>query len=86
MSDSLYPPGYRDPEYDGTEAGFRDVVLPARIAALEEGLNERYKDQLPAGMRFRWSAEPLPGGASLMPDLGGDEPPGTFLLVREDGL
>ena len=55
---SLYPPGYRDPEWDGTEAQFRDIVLPARMAALAEGVNERYKDVLPEGVRFEWVAKP----------------------------
>lgn len=51
---SLYPPGYRDPEWDGTEAGFRDVVLPARVKALEQGINEWFADVLPEGMRWEW--------------------------------
>jgi len=34
-----YPADYRDPEYDGTVAGFRDVVLPARVKALEQSIN-----------------------------------------------
>lgn len=59
MSTSLYPPGYTDPEWDGTEAGFRDVVLPARVKALTQGLNERYKDVLPEGMRFEWAGRPV---------------------------
>ena len=58
---SLYPPGYRDPEYDGTVAGFCDVVLNARIAALTEGINDHYKDILPDGMQFEWV--PLEGTA-----------------------
>jgi hypothetical protein len=52
--DSLYPPGYRDPDWDGTEEGFRNVVLPARVKALTEGINERYAGVLPEGMRFEF--------------------------------
>lgn len=80
---SLYPEGYTDPEWGGTEAGYRDVVLPARIAALTEGINERYADVLPEGMRFAWYDRYTPGAMSLMPDLGGDEPPGVFRLKPE---
>lgn len=54
MNESFYPPGYRDPEWDGTEAGFRDVVLPARIAALTEGINAAFAGILPDGMRFEF--------------------------------
>ena len=50
-----YPEGYRDPEYDGTVAGFRDVVLPARVEALERSLNEALAGILPPGMRFEWA-------------------------------
>jgi hypothetical protein len=49
-----YPEGYRDPPFDGTEAGFRDVVLPARVEALERSLNEAFADLLPEGCRFEW--------------------------------
>ena len=54
-ADFGYPPGYRDPEYDGTERGFAEVVLPARIEALTESLNDRYAGLLPDGCRFEWS-------------------------------
>ena len=49
-----YPGGYRDPPYDGTIEGFRDVVLPARIGALEQSLNEAFADLLPEGCRFEY--------------------------------
>jgi len=49
-----YPEDYRDPEYDGTVAGFRDVVLPARVKALEKSINEAFADLLPEGCRFEW--------------------------------
>jgi hypothetical protein len=52
-----YPEDYRDPEYDGTVAGFRDVVLPARVKALERSLNETFADLLPDGMRFEWTGD-----------------------------
>lgn len=51
-----YPEDYQDPEYDGTVAGFRDVVLPARVKALEKSLNEAFADILPPGARFEWTA------------------------------
>jgi hypothetical protein len=61
-----YPDGYQDPDWDGTVAGFRDVVLPARIAALGESLNSAFGDLLPGGCEFRWARdgedEPAPAG------------------------
>ena len=50
-----YPEDYQDPEYDGSVAGFRDVVLPARVKALEKSLNETFADLLPEGCRFEWT-------------------------------
>lgn len=50
MPASVYPDGYRDPPWDGTAEGFRDVVIPARIAAMTEMLSRA----LPDGMRFEW--------------------------------
>ena len=50
-----YPEDYRDPEYDGTVAGFRDVVLPARIKAIGRSLNDAFADLLPEGCRFEWA-------------------------------
>ena len=50
---SLYPPGYRDPEWDGSEAQFRDVVLPARVEAMERTLNEHLQELVP-GTEMRW--------------------------------
>lgn len=47
-----YPPGYADPPFDGTPDGFRDVVLPARIAAIEQTLS----DLLPDGLHVRFDA------------------------------
>ena len=52
-----YPEDYRDPEYDGTVAGFRDVVLPARVKALEQSINETFADLLPEGCRFEWARD-----------------------------
>lgn len=52
-----YPADHRDPEYDGTVAGFRDVVLPARVKALEKSINEAFADLLPEGCRFEWTAD-----------------------------
>jgi hypothetical protein len=83
---TLYPDGYRDPEWDGSEKEFREIVLPARIAALTEGINGRYADVLPEGWRFEWALAPPPDAPhQLMPDLGGDEPPGKFFLAPEAG-
>ena len=47
---SLYPEGYRDPPWDGSEAQFRDIVLPARTEAIGRTLNESL--DLPEGVRF----------------------------------
>lgn len=52
-----YPDGYQDPEWDGTTAQFRDKVLPARIAALEQSLNDACVGILPEGMRWEWTAD-----------------------------
>jgi hypothetical protein len=51
-----YPEDYRDPECDGSLEEFRDIVLPARIRALERALNEALADLLPEGMRFEREA------------------------------
>jgi hypothetical protein len=52
-----YPDDYRDPEYDGTTAGFRDIVLPARRKALERSFNEAFAGLLPEGCRFEWVSD-----------------------------
>ena len=64
-----YPEGYADPPSDGTVAGFRDVVLPARIRAIEQSLSEALADLLPEGYRLEADREALtvPGGS----DRGG---------------
>jgi len=49
-----YPEDYRDPEYDGTPEGFRDVVVPARLKAIEQSLNDTFADLLPEGCRFEY--------------------------------
>ena len=49
-----YPDGYHDPEWDGTEAQFRDIVIPARIQAITGKLNADL--DLPDGLRFEWVA------------------------------
>jgi len=54
---SLYPDGYRDPEWDGSEEQFRDIVVPARIAAIEQGISERFAGVLPEGVRFEWASD-----------------------------
>jgi hypothetical protein len=50
-----YPEDYRDPAYDGTLEGFRDVVIPARLEAVTRSLNEAFADLLPDGCRFELS-------------------------------
>jgi len=50
-----YPEDYCDPAYDGTPAGFRDVVIPARLKALERSINETFADLLPEGCRFEYA-------------------------------
>jgi hypothetical protein len=65
-----YPPGYSDPEYDGTEAGFAAVVLPARAKALQEALNAAYADVLPEGVTFQWLPEDEPDGTVALLGLG----------------
>lgn len=49
-----YPDGYRDPDWHGTEAQFRDKVFPARAAALQQSLSDAFKDVLPEEMRWEW--------------------------------
>ena len=53
-----YPEDYCDPPYDGTVEGFRDVVIPARIEAIQRSLNEAFGDLLPEGCRFEWAFGP----------------------------
>lgn len=57
LRDFGYPEDYQDPPFDGTTAGFRDIVLPARIAALEQSLNDAFAGILPPGVRFEWTTE-----------------------------
>jgi hypothetical protein len=54
LGGTLYPDGYRDPEWDGSEAQFRDIVLPARLTAIAAEVNRRFADVLPEGARFKW--------------------------------
>jgi len=54
---SGYPGDYRDPDWDGTTAGFRDIMLPARVKALEQSLNEAFAGPLPEGVKFEWTSD-----------------------------
>ena len=38
-------------------AWFRDIVIPARMEALERSLNEALADLLPEGVRFEWVSD-----------------------------
>ena len=49
-----YPDGYADPPWDGTTAGFRDVVLPARTAALADAFTAHLAFHGFADLRFEW--------------------------------
>lgn len=49
-----YPDGYRDPPWDGTEAGFAADVLPARIEAITQLLNEQIAAAGYPALRFEW--------------------------------
>jgi hypothetical protein len=53
-----YPDGYADPPWDGTTAGFRDVVLPARTAAIRKSLNDHLASHGFADLRFEWQSSP----------------------------
>ena len=55
-----YPEGYADPPFDGTIDGFRDVVIPARLKAIEQSLSHALADLLPDGQRLEWTPEPPP--------------------------
>jgi hypothetical protein len=73
---TLYPDGYRDPEWDGTVEDFAAKVLPARAAAITQGLNERFADVLPEGCRFEWVSVPgpvPPPEVTLWPVSGSDD-------------
>lgn len=63
-----YPEDYRDPDFDGTPEGFRDVVVPARLKAIERSLNEAFADLLPEGCRFEY-APVEPSRAEHVTDL-----------------
>jgi hypothetical protein len=67
---SGYPEGYQDPEWDGTEAQFRDKVLPARQAAISETLNAGLAGMGFPGLRWEWTAaeEPAVAAALAVPD------------------
>lgn len=43
-----YPAGYQDPPWDGSTEEFRDIVLPARVAAIAFTLSSL----LPPGYEF----------------------------------
>ncbi len=51
-----YPPGYRDPPYDGTVKGFGEVVLPRRTEALLESMNGHLDSHGLTEFRFAWEA------------------------------
>ena len=51
-----YPAGYADPPWDGTTAGFRDVVLPARTAALADSFTAHLASHGFADLRFEWQS------------------------------
>jgi hypothetical protein len=78
---SLYPEGYQDPEWDGSEAGFRDVVLPARKAALAETINGRLAGMGFPDMRWEWGALAVPDPEWLEEDRARQ-----VAAIREDIL
>ena len=51
-----YPDGYADPPWDGTTAGFRDVVLPARTAAIADSFTAHLASHGFADLRFEWQS------------------------------
>ena len=53
-----YPEGYQDPLFDGTVAGFGEVVLPARRDALLGEINGHLRDHGITGLQFAWQATP----------------------------
>jgi len=59
-----YPDGYRDPEWDGTPAQFRDIVMPARMEALKQSLDSELAALGFPQMRWEWEwdagSEPQP--------------------------
>jgi hypothetical protein len=53
-SDFGYPEGYRDPEWDGTLAQYRDIVLPARMDALKQSMDAVLADAGFPDLHFEW--------------------------------
>lgn len=55
-----YPADYHDPPWDGSEQQFRDIVIPARLAALEVSFNA-HLDAHGITRRIRWKFGPTGG-------------------------
>lgn len=51
-----YPADYEDPPWDGSPEQFTEVVLPARMAALERAFTGMLADMGFADMRFEFVA------------------------------
>jgi hypothetical protein len=49
-----YPEGFRDPDFDGSVAGFGDVVIPARVDALCAEANRRLAELGHPEIRVVW--------------------------------
>lgn len=79
-----YPDGYRDPLWDGTVADYRDIVLPARMAAIRESLDTMLGDLGFPDLHWEWAtgrdgetmAVPAPWPGYLDPD-------DRALMIRE---
>lgn len=59
-----YPADYRDPEWDGSEQEFAEVVIPARVDALKQTLNDALAEAGFPDLRFEWETpgeRPVPG-------------------------
>ena len=64
-----YPDGYADPPYDGTVEGWREVVLPARQAAIKVTFDAMLADMGFPDMHWEWAApgEDAPVADSPLP-------------------
>lgn len=81
LPESLYPPGYRDPPWDGSAAQFRDRVLPARAAAIGRTLNG--VTGLPDGLRLEFGGVGVEPEPWMVPHLEMALQGGTWVPVEQ---
>jgi len=70
-----YPDDYRDPDWDGSEQQYREIVMPARLGALQRSFDAALADLGFPEMHWEWRGrdDERPAPIRLRDDIPDDE-------------